>query len=111
MISLDDSYKYVRTTVAASVSNPCNLNSTTIAPMARASNAPMSLLLLLLFCLCSHARVLHTRDVIAPPETTQLFLLRKTFGFHLSELQHGTRRSLVGSERIVPGGPDPEHHV
>ncbi|KAE8647000.1 hypothetical protein Csa_017039 [Cucumis sativus] len=80
-----------------------------------------TMLFLLFFCAffflihnSTQARVLPNNHVIAaqviPPQTNQL-LLHKLLAFHLHNIHHRTQRSLVGSERIVPGGPDPEHHA
>ncbi|EOA29350.1 hypothetical protein CARUB_v10025636mg [Capsella rubella] len=71
------------------------------------------IILLIIFSspiLSSQARILRTGNVAAMGNMDSQVLLRE-LGIDLSKFKgHNERRFLVDSERVSPGGPDPQHH-
>lgn len=70
------------------------------------------LILLLLFANVSRSRATRYGSVEAPAEKTidSRRLLRE-LGLDLSEMKHYNRRAMdVDKDRVVPGGPDRQHH-
>ncbi|KAK2977928.1 hypothetical protein RJ640_016605 [Escallonia rubra] len=58
----------------------------------------------------SEARTL-LREVRAMQEKTDSQLMLREFGFDSFTLEYYRRRSLgASSDRVAPGGPDPQHH-
>ncbi|XP_010469764.1 PREDICTED: CLAVATA3/ESR (CLE)-related protein 6-like [Camelina sativa] len=71
------------------------------------------IILLIIFSspiLSSQARILRVGRVAAMDNMDSQVLLRE-LGIDLSKFKgHNERRFLVDSERVSPGGPDPQHH-
>ncbi|XP_010414184.1 PREDICTED: CLAVATA3/ESR (CLE)-related protein 6-like [Camelina sativa] len=71
------------------------------------------IILLIIFSspiLSSQARILRAGRVAAMDNMDSQVLLRE-LGIDLSKFKgHNERRFLVESERVSPGGPDPQHH-
>ncbi|CAH2059958.1 unnamed protein product [Thlaspi arvense] len=58
----------------------------------------------------TQARILHADRVPNMGNMDSQVLLRE-LGFDLSKFKgHNDRRFLVDSDRVSPGGPDPQHH-
>ncbi|KAG5396710.1 hypothetical protein IGI04_018524 [Brassica rapa subsp. trilocularis] len=58
----------------------------------------------------TQARILHD-DRVANMGTMDSHVLLRELGFDLSKFKgHNERRFLVNSDRVSPGGPDPQHH-
>ncbi|XP_010542729.1 PREDICTED: CLAVATA3/ESR (CLE)-related protein 5-like [Tarenaya hassleriana] len=57
----------------------------------------------------SRARVLRGDHVRTTNEMDSRILLRK-LGFDLSKIKGYEGRVMVESDRVSPGGPDPQHH-
>lgn len=59
----------------------------------------------------SNARNLHRHLVILKKNRDSQRLLQEYLGIDVSELlEHSRRRSLTDIDRLVPGGPDSQHH-
>ncbi|KAF8086546.1 hypothetical protein N665_0622s0038 [Sinapis alba] len=58
----------------------------------------------------TQARILHDGRV-ANMGTMDSYALLRELGFDLSKFKgHNERRFLMNSDRVSPGGPDPQHH-
>ncbi|KAH0651169.1 hypothetical protein KY290_032008 [Solanum tuberosum] len=68
-------------------------------------------MIIFLFChfISLEGRILGDLQVVQTKYDSH-FVLSKA-GFSLTEIEEYTRRSLKGgSDRVAPGGPDPQHH-
>ncbi|CAH8355594.1 unnamed protein product [Eruca vesicaria subsp. sativa] len=68
------------------------------------------ILLIIFSSIISEARILQADHVANMGNIDSEVLLRE-LGFDLSKFKsYNERRFLVDSERVSPGGPDPQHH-
>jgi len=71
------------------------------------------IILLIIFSLqtlSSQARILRSYRAVSMGNMDSQVLLHE-LGFDLSKFKgHNERRFLVSSDRVSPGGPDPQHH-
>ncbi|TMW98713.1 hypothetical protein EJD97_003615 [Solanum chilense] len=81
--------------------------------MANSSSKMLLILFMIIFLFCHfislEGRILDDLQVVQNKYDSH-FVLSKA-GFSPTEIEEYTRRSLKGgSDRVAPGGPDPQHH-